>query len=156
MRATRIGGLLIAVAAALFLFTVPAVAQEDDGGPITQGDDAKYVSVRYVKFKPGERERALEIVSAHFVPAGQSAGTTGPILVNHMQTGKWDVVAIWEMEGGMADLEWYRSADDLKWFAALAEQEGGAEQAEALLAEYGASVADVMVEVGHHHVPAAD
>ena len=156
MRTTRLGGLLIAAIAASFFFTTPVIAQEDDGGPLTQGEDAKYVSVRHVKFKPGTRERALEIVNAHFVPASESAGTPGPLLVNHMQTGKWDVIAVWDMEGGMADLEWYRTEDDIKWFAALAEQEGGVEQAQALLAEYGASIADFVVEVGHRHTGATD
>lgn len=74
----------------------------------------------------------------------------------HFQTGKWDAAFIWEMDGGMADLEWYRSPDDIKWFAALAEITGGEEQAGELWAKYLATVADAQTEVGHHHVPEAD
>ena len=55
------------------------------------------------------------------------------------------------LEGDMADLEWYRSADDIKWFEALAEQEGGVEAAEALLAEYSKTIADAETNVGHYH-----
>ncbi len=39
----------------------------------------------------------------------------------HYQTGKRDATSVWEIAGGMADLEWYRLPDDVKWFAALAE-----------------------------------
>ena len=156
MRTTSICGKLIAATAVLFLFAVPAIAQDDDEGPITQGDDARYLEVTYVNFKPGKREMAMQIISEHFVPATEKAGTSAPLLAIHFQTGKWDAAFIWEMAGGMADLEWYRSPDNIKWFAALAELEGGTEQAEAIWAKYIGAVADSLTEVGHHHVPAAD
>ena len=156
MRTTKICGMLLAATAALFLVAVPAMAQDDDEGPITQGDDAKYLTIRYVNFKPGQRETAMEIISEHFVPATEKAGTNPPMLAIHFQTGKWDAAFVWELEGGMADLEWYRSPDNVKWFAALAELEGGSEQAAAVWQSYLDTVAESHVEVGHHHVPEAD
>lgn len=156
MRVTNICGKLIAATAVLFLFAVPASAQDDDEGPITQGDDAKYLTITYVNFKPGQREMAMQIIAEHFVPAGEKAGTNPPMLAIHFQSGKWDAAFIWEMAGGMADLEWYRSPDDVKWFAALSELEGGVEQAEAIWKKYIGAVAASYSEVGHHHVPAAD
>jgi hypothetical protein len=156
MRNTSMCGKLLAVTTALLIFSVPAIAQDDDAGPITQGEDARYLNITYVKFKTGQREAAMEIISEYFVPASQKAGTRGPIMAIHFQTGKWDAAFIWEMDGGMADLEWYRSPDDIKWFAALAEITGGEEQAGELWAKYLATVADAQTEVGHHHVPEAD
>jgi len=156
MRTTSICGKFIAATAVLFLFAVPAIAQDDDEGPITQGDDARYLEVTYVNFKPGQREMAMQMISEHFVPATEKAGTSPPFLAIHFQTGKWDAAFIWEMAGGMADLEWYRSPDNIKWFAALAELEGGTEQAEAIWKKYLGTVADSLTEVGHHHVPEAD
>ena len=156
MRTTSIFGKLIAATAILFLFAVPASAQDDDEGPITQGDDAKYLTITYVSFKPGQREMAMQIITEHFKPAGEKAGTSPPMLAIHFQTGEWDAAFIWEMAGGMADLEWDRSPEDIKWFAALAELEGGTEQAEAIWAKYIGAVAEAYSEVGHHHVPAAD
>jgi hypothetical protein len=156
MRVTNICGKFIAVTAALFLFAVPAIAQDDDEGPLTQGEDAKYLSITYVKFKPGQRESAMEMISEYFVPATEKAGTSPPMLAIHFQTGKWDAAYIWELGGGMADLEWYRSPDDIKWFAALAEIAGGEEQAEELWQNYISKVAHAETEVGHHHVPEAD
>lgn len=156
MKMTELLGKVLAVSAAVFVFSVPAVAQDDDEGPVTQGDDAKYLSITHVKFKPGQRESAMEIIAEHFVPAGEKAGTAAPIMAIHYQTGKWDAAFIWEMAGGMADLEWYRSPDDIKWFAALAELEGGADEAEAVWQEYISKVASAQTEVGHHHVPEAE
>jgi len=48
------------------------------------------------------------------------------------------------------------SPDDVKWMAALAEQEGGKEEAEALFAKYRDMVARTLVNVGHRHVPEDD
>ena len=70
----------------------------------------------------------------------------------HFQTGEWDAAFIWQMEGGMSDLEWYRSPNDVKWFAAMAELEGGEDKAAALWADYVSKVAAAKTDVGHHHV----
>ena len=156
MKESALLGKGIAIFAAIFVFSMPAVAQDDDGGPITQGDDAKYLEITYVKFKAGQRESAMEIITEYFVPATEKAGTPGPMLVIHFQTGKWDSAYIWEMEGGMADLEWYRSPNDVKWFAALSELVGGEEKAAATWADYISKVAHAQTEVGHHHVPESD
>jgi hypothetical protein len=144
-------GIALAVAAAAMMIAVPASAQDEDGGPMTQGDDAKYVEVVYIKYKPGKRERAMEIIAEHFMKATEAAGLPGPLGVIHLQTGEWDTLAVWSLEGGMADLEWYRSEDDLKWWAALAEQEGGEEAAGALMAEYQSLLAEAESDVGHYH-----
>ncbi|MEL7185340.1 MAG: hypothetical protein AAFN50_02750 [Pseudomonadota bacterium] len=146
----------LAVAAALTLCGGSALAQDDDGGPQTQGDDARYVSASMVNFKPGKRERAFEIIAEHFKPAGEAAGTPGPLGVIHFQTGEWDAIFVWALEGGMADLEWYRTEDDIKWFEALAEQEGSVEAAEALLAEYSSLVDNAVTNVGHYHAEEED
>ncbi len=145
---------LLAVTFTLFLGSSLALAQDDEG-PLTQGDDAVYVTVTFVDYKPGMRADALELIAEHFVPAGKAAGTRGPVAI-HFQTGEWDAAFHWRLEGGMADLEWYMSPDDVKWMAALAEQEGGKEEAEALLAKYGDMVARSLVSVGHRHVPKDD
>lgn len=149
-------GRVLAVSAALTMFAVPATAQDDEDGPVTQGDDARYVSATVVKYKPGKRERAFEIIADHFVPAGEKAGTPGPLGVIHYQTGEWDALFVWNLEGGMADLEWYRSEDDIKWRKALADQEGGEEAAGELLAEYTSLIDEAESDVGHYHAAEED
>ena len=149
-------GKVLAVSAALSMFAVPASAQEDEDGPMTQGDDAHYISSTLVKFKPGKRERAFEIIAEHFMPAGEKAGTPGPLGVIHYQTGEWDALFVWDLAGGMADLEWYRSPDNIKWYAALAEQEGGEEAAGELMAEYRSLIDEAETDVGHYHADKED
>jgi len=156
MKATRIISKMFGISLAILLLSVPSYAQDDDEGPVTQGDDAKYLSITHVAFKPGQREAAMEIIAEYFVAAGEKSGVPGPIMAIHYQTGKWDAAFVWEMAGGMADLEWYRSPDDLKWFAALAEIAGGADKADEIWGNYISKVADVKTEVGHHHVVDAE
>ena len=140
------------ICAALLVLALPAGAQEDDGGPMKQGDDARYVSVQYVKYKTGRREEAMQIINEYFAPAAAKAGLQGPMLAIHFQTGEWDAAFVWPLKGGMADLEWYRSPDSIKWFESLAELNGGAEEAEKIIARYQDTVREMQTEVGHHHV----
>lgn len=156
MKISQLLGKYIAVLAASLVLSASAIAQDDDEGPITQGEDAKYLSITHVKFKPGQRESAMELISEYFVKAGEKAGTSPPILAIHYQTGKWDAAYVWEMAGGMADLEWYRSADDIKWFEALGEIAGGADKAAEIWQSFESKIANSVTEVGHHHVPEAE
>ena len=142
---------LLAITFALSLGSSYALAQDDDGGPQTQGDDAVYVSVTFVDYKAGKRADALQLIAEHFKPAGEKAGVRGPVAI-HFQTGSWDAAFHWRLEGGMADLEWYTSPNDIKWMEALAEQEGSMEAAEALLAEYVGMISRSKTEVGHRHI----
>ena len=145
-------GKVAALFALVALLFNPASAQQDEDGPISQGDDARYLSVQYVKYKTGRREDAMEIISEYFAPAAAKVGLAGPMLVIHFQTGEWDAAFVWPLEGGMADLEWYRSPDSIKWFEALAELNGGAEEAEKVIGRYQDTVREMQTEVGHHHV----
>ena len=149
-------GKLLAVAALMYLSSGASFAQDDDEGSVTQGDDARYLRVTHVSFKPGQRESAMQIIREHFMVAGEKAGTPDPILAIHYQSGKWDATFVWELAGGMADLEWYRSPNNIKWFAALAEISGGTDEAEEILMNYFSKVANSVTEVGHHHVAEAE
>lgn len=150
MRSIKFGGKLIA-AASFLAVSLSAAAQEDDGGPRTWGEDASYVSVTHIAFKPGQRESAMQIIAEHFVAATEKAGTAGPMLVIHYQTGKWDMAVVWNLEGGTADLEWNRSPDNVKWFEALAEIAGGADKADEIWSSYISKVADSTSQIGHYH-----
>ena len=64
----------------------------------------------------------MQIISEHFKPAADKAGLPGPLGSIHFQTGHWDMLTAWSLDGGMADLEWNRSEDDIKWWNSLADQ----------------------------------
>ncbi len=151
MKMKPLCGLTAALTSFVLLLAAPAIAQEDEGGPQTWGDDARYVTVTYVQFKPGKREEAMEIISEYFMPAGEKAGTAPPMLAVHFQTGIWDAMFIWNLEGGMADLEWYQSEDNVKWFAALAELNGGPEGAEKLMERWRQTIRESETQIGHYH-----
>ena len=151
MKVGKIRGTLVAASASLFLFAASAQAQDDDGGPQKWGDDAVYVQTTVLKFKSGKRERALEIIAEYFMKATEKAGTQGPLMVIHMQSGRWDLAAVWKLQGGTADLEWYRSPRDIKWREALTEIAGGEDEAAAIMKEWSGSIADSMRNIGHYH-----
>lgn len=151
MTTGKIRGVLVAAGAALLLSAAPAQAQDDEGGPQKWGDDARYVRTSVIKFKAGKRERAMQIIAEYFQKATEKAGTPGPMMIIHMQTGRWDLAAVWELEGGTADLEWYRSPNNIKWAEALAEVAGGEEEADKIMEEWASSIADSMTNIGHYH-----
>ena len=135
--------------AATFLISGAAFAQ-DDSGPVKY-ENAAYFSMTYVDFKPGKSERAFQIISDHFEKAGKASGTPGPKAL-HFKTGSWDAAFIWKLEGGPADLEWYRSPNDVKWMAALTEQEGGEEAVKKLMGEWSSLIARSSSTFGHWHI----
>ena len=155
MQQTSIRGAMIAATAVLLLHGSPSHAQDENNGPMTWGEDARYDQVVFIQFKPGKRERAMQIIAEKFVPASEKAGTSEPVWVEHFQTGKWDILLVWQLEGGTADLKWFRSPDDIKWFNALAELNGGQEAAQKLWDEFSSTIADSVTQLGHHHTAMA-
>jgi hypothetical protein len=143
-------GRVLAATALLFLSVLPVWAQ-DDGGPEKWGDDAKYVTVTYVQFKSGKREEAMEMIAEYFQPAGEKAGTAPPMLAVHFQSGKWDAMFVWDLDGGVADLEWFRSPDDIKWMAALAELNGGEDAAKEIMKRWSKTIDEAETHIGHYH-----
>lgn len=135
--------------AATLLISGSAFAQDDDSGPIKY-ENAVFFNMVNIDFKPGKSERAFTIIREHFMKAGKASGTPGPKTL-HFKTGKWDAAFIWKLENGPVDLEWYRSANDVKWWAALAKQEGGDEAATKLMAEFNSLIARSSGTFGHWH-----
>lgn len=133
----------------------PVSAQEAEDGTIRL-ENVTVVEIVHVDFKPGARTRAMEIIDDYFVPASEAAGTPGPLHAYHFDTGKWDMIIVWELEGGFDDLMWYVSPDEIKWRAALSELAGGEEEGQAIWQEYISLVASAHNEVGHVHNPEAE
>lgn len=134
--------------AATLLITGSAFAQDNEG-PVKY-ENAVYFTMTIVDFKPGKAERAFEIISDHYMKASEVAGLPGPYQL-HFKTGEWDAGFIWKLENGPADLEWYRSANDVKWMEALSKQEGGGKAAQKLMAEFNSLIARSKDTFGHWH-----
>jgi hypothetical protein len=134
---------IVAVGTALLLGSGVSMAQ-DSGGALKYGeenDDARYVRVTFVSYKPGMAGKAYRILSEHYAPAGEAAGTPGPITV-HFQTGPFDAAYHWQLENGMSDMEWQRSPNRVKF----------EEAAQAVMDSYNATIARTVTTIGHRHV----
>lgn len=142
LRALSVLALLIALA----FSTSPAVAQEDDNTP-KKYENVDWNNVVLVNFKPGKADRAIEIISQHFMKASEAAGTSMPVLVE-MQSGEWDMMLIWTMKEGPASMEWERSPDNVKWRQAMMEQMEGEEEMADLWDEYTSLIANSTSYIG--------
>ncbi len=150
----KITALTAALALAGTAFSGTALAQdEDEGDGTARLENVTIVDVVYINFKHGKRTRAMEIINDYFIPASEAAGTAGPMMAIHFDTGRFDIAVLWELEGGFDDLMWYVSPDSLKWRAALSEIAGGEEEAGAIWGEYSSYVANSHNEVAHIHNP---
>ncbi len=128
------------------LFFVSAVifAQNDAPAPVKHSD-VTWHTVSVIDFKPGKAGEAKKII-AKFETAGSSAQTPLPV-VYWFETGKYDLVVIWKLEKGPADLEWSWSPDGVKWWEAFVAQEGSEEAAQKLQDEYSSLIASTVKNV---------
>lgn len=114
------------------LFTFQLSAQE----PVAKKyDSPEWKSVVMVDYHSGKLGRALEIIDDHFEKAAAKAGTNSPMRLV-METGEYDVLLIWDMKGGLDEMNWERSPENIKWWNALSKLEGGEDKAQALMNEY--------------------
>ena len=139
--------LLAAAAIGLALPAAPAIAQE---GP-QRMENVTWARVVLTKFKQGKRERAAEIIRDYFAKADGMTGKNSGIHGIHLNTGEWDMMYVFPMEGGPNDMTWATSPDDIAWMAQLTKLAGGADKAQALLEEFDSLVARETSYIGHAH-----
>jgi hypothetical protein len=133
MLRTAIAGLAL-----LSLLGLGSAAQ--DTPQASKYSDVKWYEITHVDYHPAKADKALEIVFDHFMPASRAAGIQAPRLLEYATGGEWDLTVIFPMEDGPSELEWELSPDGAKWIAALADQLGGAEEFEKLMADYHSMV----------------
>jgi hypothetical protein len=124
---------------AILLVGVVVLNAQTDPQP-AKYKDVTWHSITLVDFKSGETQHAKEIIEK-FESAGKSAGTPTP-KTYWFTTGKYDMMVIWKLEGGPADLEWNWSPDGVEWWKAFVAQEGSEEAANKLQSEYGSLIAN--------------
>ena len=133
---------LLLLASSLIL---PAFAGAQQMPTATRGPEVDWYTASFNKFKQGQADAAREIIYGHFIKADEAAGRN-PIPFDFL-TGEWDHVVYFPQQGGLSDLEWTIRPIDAQWWAALAELEGGIEQAQALVQRFGE-----MVERSETHI----
>ncbi len=100
----------------------------------------------YVDYHTGKYDRAMEIIENHFKTASDKAGTPKPEMY-HMMSGDYDLIVVWTIENGPADLNWDVHPNSEKWMKAFNEQEGGAENGKAIRDEYNSLVRNAYSEL---------
>lgn len=122
----------------LFLAT-PMLAQ--DNMEPKKLDDPQWRSVVMLKFHAGKMKRAMELVD-EFQKVTAKAGTPEPEMQVRMATGEWDMMVVWRMEGGISDMDWDTSPNNIKWRKAGIEHFGSEEKMRAAWEEYRSLIAD--------------
>ena len=141
---------VIAVAALCVPCAAEAQAQAQSGEMRAERvEGTRWVIVEMVKFLPGKRARAAEIVEGPVTLASNDIG--GGVIDLHLNTGEWDFITILPMPGGPADLTWATSPTDVRFMNALAKHAGGMEGARKLMAEWGTLVAKTERHIAHRH-----
>jgi len=98
-------------------------------------ENPQWKSVVLIKFEAGKKGKAIEIIDNYFKKATEKAGTQSPMAIN-MRTGDYDMVLVWNMDGGIEDMNWEMSPNGVKWWAAMAEIAGSPEKAQEVWQEY--------------------
>lgn len=138
----------ILVAALLALLISPTAAPAQERSERRTG--ARYIMVEFWKFAPGTRQRALEIYEQNYLPAMRAAGTPLPTII-HPQTGPWDMILLYPLNGGPSDLEYDLSPTEVRWWRIL-EQRVGVPQAIALGNELQRLIVQKDSYVAHEHI----
>ena len=109
-------------------------------------ENVEWKNIVYIKYHAGKQTRADEIIRDYFQKAAEKAGTKPPEAFD-MRSGKWDKMLIWNLKGGVEDLSWQMSPDNIKWWKALIDVTGGPDKAQATMDEYQSLVAETYKEL---------
>ena len=139
----------------IFLFGLTTIATAQDLPSAGKRGNIDYVEVELIKYKSGMGGAGGRIIREKFAPAAAAAEVPGPITL-HMQTGPWDTANFWNYGDTMGNLDYFMTPNGAKFWAALAEQNGGIANARQIMADYDATIASRQSEIGHRHLPPAD
>ena len=118
-------------------------------------ENARYMDVNSWKFVQNGAERAKVIWHEIYLPAMKAAGVPLPTIL-HPDTGEWDMVVIFPLPGGYADLQYTNlSPSDAKWVAQM-ERKLGVAEAKAIGVELDKLIARKERYIAHEHLGAAD
>jgi hypothetical protein len=125
----------------------PAAAQSINARRIP---NARFVRIEMIKFKPGGEDRAFALEDKYIDPA-RKLSRVWPLAEYHTQTGPWDRIYVYQLPGGLADVEWQVDPQQAKFLAALSKLAGGDAQALAIMAEWDSLVERRESTIGHYH-----
>ena len=137
---------------AVGLMALPNAASAQD--EIQKRENVDYFRVIHLNFKPGHNTDAWAILYEKIAPAVRSTGRD--FIALDWESGPWDTTLYIRQVEGYGTLEYAQSPQSAAFRAALAEQEGGEEAADAVWAEWTSHIDNSSQGVAHMHLPPAD
>jgi hypothetical protein len=125
----------------------PANAQSIEARRIP---NARFIRIEMIKFRPGGEDRAFEL-ETQYINAARKLSGVWPLAEYHTQTGPWDRIYVWDLEGGLADAEWQVDPSRAKFLSALSKVAGSNEKASAVMAEWNSLIERRETTIGHYH-----
>ncbi len=104
-------------------------------------DNPQWYNIVHVDYLPGKYNKARKVISDYHKKASVKAGTPGPVMTLEMNSGSYDIMAVWHMKDGIESLNWETSPDNIKWRKAMNEIAGSAEKATEVIKEYQSYIA---------------
>jgi hypothetical protein len=127
------------IAGLLFLLVFPLAGAAQDLPTASQKPDSDWYKAIDIRYELGQADEAEQIAAEHFGPVDQAMGREVIWFVH--ESGKWDQTVYAPMDGP-GDMAWYVTPSYEEWWARLAEQEGGAEEARAVFVSWYSKIAD--------------
>ena len=134
-------------AASMALTAAPSWAQDDDDyveEPRTTWE------LRFIDLAPGAENDFLDRIDKYWNPAREKAGMK-PAKVHFLHNGKYDLMLVLEMPGGMATFDTHRSEGRMAIQKALIEIAGSEEALEKAIEDGDKLVKDTMSIFSHTH-----
>lgn len=128
--------LVFATMLALNILGINNISLAQDNLQPKKNENVQWQRIVLLKFTEGKFDRAKAIIKDYFEKAGEKSQTPGPSLAVNLVTGEWDMMVVWDMKGGIEDLNWELSPDDVKWMKAMNEVAGSADKAKAIQDEF--------------------
>ena len=116
----------------------------DEPNPVNLSD-VSWHSIRLVEFENGRIDEVKDIIHK-FETASTSAGIP-PTSVRWFESGKYDLVVIWEMDQQPAVSEWNWSPQVDKWWSSFVAQEGSEEAAQKIQDQYKSLVTSTVTNI---------
>ncbi|XUU59732.1 hypothetical protein ACRAQ6_09125 [Erythrobacter sp. HA6-11] len=147
--------LLATAALSMTLNGAPALADDHEEKAERKLAEVTWYRISMIKWKHGKGNRAHEIIDI-FEKVDMAIGEDGVIDL-HMNTGEWNSIVAFKMDGGIQEMAYQPSGEPDPWMAELAKQVGGEEKAKELMAEFDSLIEKEVRHIGHiDHPPKAE
>ena len=125
------------------LFKVPAADVDFSDQYYNNGGKPTYYRVKFLKYKSGKKEQAIDFIMDNFRPVRLAIG--GSVIPMFSVAGGWDQIVFFPMPGGLGDFE----SDSLSdaWQEEFAKRQGGRDKAAEAIKFYTGLVKESITEI---------